>query len=274
MFKIGDFSKLTRVSIRMLRHYDEMGLLPPAHIDTDSGYRFYNAEQLPRLNRILALQDLGFSLRQIGELLAHPLSMEQLRGMLLQKQAELQEQVRAEQERLARVAARLDQIELAQAGGEGGRYDVVIKELPAVWVAGARATISSYSNIGFLFERVFAHLAPLRVQGLPAAIWHNDSAREDEIDAQALVFLEAAIPASALVQVYQLPAQKMATLVHHGSYLRLPQAYNALTYWLARGSYQISGANREVYLHFSTPARQDDDSYITEIQFPIQHATE
>ncbi len=61
MLKIGDFSKLSRVSVQALRHYDEMNLLKPAQVDTFTGYRYYSASQLPRFNRILALKDLGFS---------------------------------------------------------------------------------------------------------------------------------------------------------------------------------------------------------------------
>ena len=68
MFKIGDFSKFSRVSVKMLRHYDELGLLKPALVDPATNYRYYSADQLPRLNRIIALKDLGFTLEQVGRL--------------------------------------------------------------------------------------------------------------------------------------------------------------------------------------------------------------
>jgi DNA-binding transcriptional MerR regulator len=66
MFKIGDFSKISQVSIRSLRHYDEIGLFKPAHTDPFTGYRYYSADQLPRLNRIIALRTLGLSLEEIA----------------------------------------------------------------------------------------------------------------------------------------------------------------------------------------------------------------
>lgn len=263
MLKIGDFSKLTHVSVRMLRHYDELGVLTPAHIDRESGYRYYTAAQLPRLNRILALQDLGFSLRQIAELLAQDLPTEQLRGMLLQKQAELADHVRAEQERLARVAARITQIE----GGRG--YDVVLRDLPAQWVASVRDRIDSHGAVGGLFGRLFGHLAPLGVAGLTAVVWHDDAHVEEGIDAEALVYLDTPVPAGAGVEVYALAPSKMACAVHHGSYLTLPMAYDAVMMWLETSGYDIVGANREVYLHYTMPSRPDDDSYVTEIQFPV-----
>ena len=93
MLRIGDFSRLTQVTVKALRHYDSLGLLRPAHIDPDSGYRYYTSSQLPRLNRILAMKEMGFSLEQIGQLLDADLSAEQMRSMLLGKQDEVRDQI-------------------------------------------------------------------------------------------------------------------------------------------------------------------------------------
>ena len=101
MFKIGDFSKLGQVSTRMLRHYDKLGLLVPNHIDEWTGYRYYTVEQLAQLHRIIALKELGLSLQQIADLQANdkPLSVEQLQGMLLLKQAETEQELAEKQTR-------------------------------------------------------------------------------------------------------------------------------------------------------------------------------
>ncbi len=124
MFKIGEFSKLSRVTVKTLRYYDEIGLLKPAEVDRFTSYRYYSVSQLPRLNRILALKDLGLSLDQIGQLLKDDLSPEQIRGMLRLKQAEIRQQVQEEQARLARVEQRLRYIEQED---KMPNYDVVIK---------------------------------------------------------------------------------------------------------------------------------------------------
>jgi len=79
---IGDFARLGRVSVRMLRHYDAIGLLRPAHVDPTTGYRSYQAAQLAELNRIVALKDLGFTLEQVRVMLDERVSVEQVRGML------------------------------------------------------------------------------------------------------------------------------------------------------------------------------------------------
>ena len=69
MFTIGEFARLAGVSVRTLRHYDDIGLLRPVTVDPDTGYRGYSAEQLGRLNRVMALKDLGLSLTQARRLL-------------------------------------------------------------------------------------------------------------------------------------------------------------------------------------------------------------
>jgi DNA-binding transcriptional MerR regulator len=267
MLKIGDFAKLSRVSIRMLRHYDEVGLLKPDHVDAESSYRYYSAQQLPRLNRILALQDLGFTLEQIGSLLKADLSPEQLKGMLRTKQMELQDRLQAEQERLARVAWRLQQIEIEN---QPPAYDVVIKQVPPQLVAASRGTIASHQGIGALFGTIFQHLEPYRVGGLAAAIWHDDVSEEQRIDAEAAIYLRSPLPPSREVQVYELPEATMACVVHHGAFLSLNRAYESVVTWIEQHNYQIVGPNRELYIHYTLPSRQDDENYVTELQFPVE----
>jgi len=111
MIRIGDFSKLSRVSIKALRLYDEMGLLKPVDVDRFTGYRYYEFNQLPRLYRILALKDLGFSLEEIGRLLESDVPVEQMRGMLRLRQAEIRQRMEAEEARLERVELWLRVIE-------------------------------------------------------------------------------------------------------------------------------------------------------------------
>ena len=132
MIKIGDFARLIQVSVVTLRDYDEMDLFKPVKVDRFTGDRFYDADQLPRLNRILALKDLGFSLEQIRLLLADGLKVEQLRGMLTLQRNEVEKRLYEEQDRLNQFEARLRQIERED---KMPNYDVVIKTVPAMLVA-------------------------------------------------------------------------------------------------------------------------------------------
>src|SRR5262249_28255843 len=132
MFSIGDFAGLGRVSVRMLRHYDAIGLLRPAHVDPHSGYRYYTAAQLRLLNRGIALKDLGFSLEQVQTLIQEKVDVGELRGMLRLRRAELAAQVERDTARLTLVDARLRMIE---SEGHMDTGDVVLKHLPALRVA-------------------------------------------------------------------------------------------------------------------------------------------
>src|SRR5215467_4742426 len=107
MFSIGEFARHGRVSVRMLRHYDAVGLIRPAFVDPASGYRSYRASQLAELNRIIALKELGFTLQQVQAILDEQVSAAELRGMLRLRRAEIHAQIEAETARLARVEARL-----------------------------------------------------------------------------------------------------------------------------------------------------------------------
>src|SRR5580693_5999548 len=107
MCSIGEFARHGRVSVRMLRHYDAIGLLRPACVDPASGYRFYQASQLAELNRVIALKDLGSTLHQVQAILEEKVTAAELRGMLKLRRAEIHAQIEAETVRLARVEARL-----------------------------------------------------------------------------------------------------------------------------------------------------------------------
>ena len=126
MIRIGVFARLSQLSIPTLHHYDEIGLLKPISVDAATGYRYYSVSQLPRLNRILALKDLGFSLEQIEQVLESDLPIEELRGMLKLKQAEVEQHVSDEQDRLKRITTRLRQIELEDSMPN---YEVIIKTI-------------------------------------------------------------------------------------------------------------------------------------------------
>src|SRR5688572_28513677 len=111
MFKIGEFSKIAQVSGRLLRYYDEIGLLKPQHIDKWTGYRYYTANQLPRLNRILALKELGLSLDQIQQLLDEDIGTDEIRKLYLERKAQLEQSLRDELVRLQQVQLRLNQLD-------------------------------------------------------------------------------------------------------------------------------------------------------------------
>src|SRR6185295_2709055 len=138
MLKIGDYARLCQLPVKTLRYYDDLGLITPTHVDAFTGYRYYSVDQLPRLNRLLALKDLGFSLEQIARVLNEGVTPEQLRGMLMLKRAEAEDQLREDEGRITRIEARLKEIEQEDHMPE---YDVALKTLQPMMVAACRIRI-------------------------------------------------------------------------------------------------------------------------------------
>ncbi len=276
MFKIGEFSQLGQVTIRTLRHYDDLGLLKPAHVDRDSDYRYYTVEQLPRLNRILALKDLGFSLEQITLMLHKELSSEELRGMLQLRQAEIEQQVQEEQARLARVASRLRQIEHE---GEASPYEIVIKHLSAQTILSLRAIVpelrdmtpyrcTMYDDLYRTVERL-----RLRVAGPELALYHIPVYVEQDIDMELAVPVERVPRADALgerMTVRALPeVAQMASVIHQGDLWDVGQAIVALFTWLGENERVAAGPYREIHLYGRENDPHDLRNTVIEVQVPL-----
>jgi len=271
MIRIGDFSKLSRVSVKTLRFYDEMGLLKPVEVDRFTGYRYYEFDQLPRLYRVLALKDLGFSLEEIGHLLEEELSAEQMRGMLKLRQAEIRQRVEEEEARLERVALWLRQIEQEDSMS---RYDIVIKKIEAMKVASVRGIVPTPPDQRSLWDELTGYLqqTDARMIGPPMAIYHDPDFKERDWDIEVVMPLSEQLPASGRVSVYDLPgAEKMACVVHTGPFATILEAYDALAKWIDQNGYQIVGPGRELNLRL--PERlgdQNDPDTVNEIQFPVE----
>lgn len=270
MIQIGTFSKLSRVSIKTLRYYDNMDLLKPVYVDEWTGYRYYAFEQLPRLNRILALKDLGFSLAEIGKLLDEDVSLEQLRGMLRVRQSEAQRRLNEEQERLARIEARLKQIELEDKMSE---YDVVIKQVDPITVACLREVIPSYSKQGVLWNALDGYLAMhhIRPSGPCFTIYLDEEYKESEVDAMVCEPINVDLAESSKVKVQQLPGtETMACTVHHGPFTTIGEAHNAILKWIEDNGFRVNGPEREIYLNPAKAGSQTDPKTVTEIQYPVE----
>jgi DNA-binding transcriptional MerR regulator len=261
MIRIGDFARMAQVSIRLLHHYDELGLLKPAHIDPETGYRYYQLEQLARLYRILAFRDLGISLEQIRELLTRELSSTELRGMLILRQAQLMEHIAEEQARLARVEARIQQI-------DDHDYEVVLKSVPVQHILSIRKTLPLEGY----------HIRPL-MQSMRQALSSYDAPwwlifhgnlPDDQHDFEGGLQVGAdcdadiTLPTGEKLMLRELPPIELAaTVIHQGDWR--PHAYHALMRWVKESGYQVIGSLRQRLLRFE-PERS-----ITEMILPVSH---
>ncbi|MFE7563393.1 MerR family transcriptional regulator [Kitasatospora sp. NPDC057500] len=273
MLNIGDFAKHGRVSVRMLRHYDALGLLRPARVDPASGYRCYEAAQLARLNRVIALKDLGFTLHQVRAVLDEEVDTAELRGMLRLRRAELAAAMAADAERLARVEARLRTIE---SEGTMSTHDVVVKRVPAVRVAELTGVAAGYEPqdigpvIGPLFDELCGRLAAAGIGHAGPSV----ARYEDTGDGDGSVLIRVAVPIPATVDpagehgfaVVDLPAvEEAATVVHRGSMDASLGATQALARFIDENGYRSTGYARELYLE----CPEEEADWVTEFQEPV-----
>lgn len=282
MFKIADFSRLTRVTVKMLRHYDEIGLLRPHLVDPASGYRYYSADQLPRLNRIIALKDLGFSLEQVSALLDERLPLDALRGMLRLRRAELEERIAADRLRLGQIEERLREIAQEEAPSP---FDVVVRPVAPLLVAAIRATVPQMGRpIAELFDTLEAYVATRRARSAeapPLMLLHDADYREQDLDVEVAVPITAPIPPAPPIQVFELPgAAAMACVVYTGGYARTAEALQAILRAAAAAGQSVAGPIREVYLRFGADSAErlglpraylaDAPAlFVTEVQVPV-----
>jgi DNA-binding transcriptional MerR regulator len=280
MLKIGEFSQLGQVSVRTLRHYDGLGLLKPARIDPDSDYRYYELEQLPILHRIMAYKEMGLQLGTIRQLLAEPVAVEEMRRLLEERQAAISLQIFEEQQRLARVAARL---RLIEEEGSVSPYEVAEKAVPVQTAATIRRRVPHISRMkeyrcGEL-ELIYAWLCREKLQGSATelAIYHAEDYHEEDIDMEVGYVLPSSVDvgatAPAPVDIYLLPAAAtMASVVHRGDMWGVVNALVALYHWAYANDRVATGPYRELHPHWRENEQLDFGDVVVELQLPTMPA--
>ena len=274
MLRIGDFSRLAQVSIKTLRFYDEIGLFKPSAIDPFTGYRYYMLDQLPRLNRILALKDAGFSLDQIANFLDDDLNADEIRRMLRLKRTELQQELEVAQARLTRLEMRLRQIELEDKMPD---YEVVIKQLEPQQALCIRQLVPAAADIRRLLDEVrgAVHQHNIRHTGPWVVLYHHASYRDYDLDVEVAMPVDAAtyggivLRGGAQMTVRTIPAvDRAVTILFQGDYTALSSVYAALNTYLHEHGYNFLGPAREVFLR--GPEDTDNPAeYLTEVQYPV-----
>ncbi|MGH2836527.1 MAG: MerR family transcriptional regulator [Solirubrobacteraceae bacterium] len=268
MLNIGEFARLGQVSPRMLRHYDQLGLIVPERVDPDSGYRSYGVKQLAGLHRLLALRDLGFSLEQIGPLLTDEPNLEQLRGMLRMRRAELEQTVADEQARLRRVEAHLRAIE---GSSTMQTQDAVIKQTQPLRVAETHGTAEGLDSehIGPVFKDLvpglIAHLQRASAEPGMLVGYYDDPAEDGSVGVHvAFEIGDQPVPDGDGVAIVELPVTEVASVVHRGDMESITPVYEGILRWIEDSGYKLAGYSRELYLEMA-----DGGPSVTEIQVPI-----
>jgi len=273
MFTIGEFARLGDISIRMLRHYDEMGLLTPTRVDPVTGYRRYSIAQLRELNRIVALRGLGFSLAEVGQLLSG-ITAGELRGMLLLRRADLERQLEMDRVRLIRVQARLRAIEREDELAD----DIIVKTAATLRLLAVARSIPGFGpdNIAPVLNPGYDELRDIVADlGLdPSRIYLSCY---DGVDADITMFVGTPVPdtvtdAKEPAEIVVLPGVEVASCVRQGTARDVyPRIVHDVMTWIEVHGYEHVGPGRDFYLEIN-----DDDpgKQVFEIQAPLRRPTD
>lgn len=269
MFRIGEFSKLTQVSVRMLRHYDETGLLKPAKIDSWTGYRMYSVEQIPILNKIKYLRDSGFNVSEI-EIALNGENDIPIIKQLDKKHEEIKTNIQKE-------LARLKRIEIAKnelLNGENEiHYNISIKSISSYYVLSLRKVIPNYYAEGDLWREMseFSEQHKIEYSGNTFSIYHDEDYREENVDVELCVAVnKVGQDIDGFKFRHTEPVTMMACTMVYGDFSNIAAAYLEFAKWLEKnGQYKMKGENRQI-VHRGPWNEENPQNFLTEIQIPLQ----
>lgn len=270
MLKIGDFSKLSRISIRMLRHYDEIGILTPGHVDEFTGYRYYSEAQLPLAGVIQALKNLGFGLTAIKEILDKYDDGPEMERFLEVKRTELKQRLDDTQQRLLLLDST---VKWLRKDGNLMDYYVTLKTLPERYVASVRQVIPAYDCEGMLWETLNKEIAPQNVApetpcyGL--AIFHDEGFKDSDVDVEIQISVAGTYKDTEHVKFKTVAPVLIASATYKGSYDQITRVNEAVANWISANGYDFDGSSFCIY-HVSPGQTSDPEELVTEVCFPVK----
>lgn len=266
MFSIGKFSIITRLSVKMLRHYHEIGLLVPDHVDDDSNYRYYSGASVERANLIRMLRDLDFSLMEIQEMLLEHSEDEDLLNYLDRKQKETKEKAKLYREKSDRLNHIMESIRRSKMSTQTN-HEVIEKVVEDMLVATHRFK-GRYNEVGQAFG-IVSRYAKWNVSGPAMSLYHDGEYKEEDADIEAGFPVKKEIRGESIT-CHTIRGGRAVTLIHRGPYERLGESYEKIMKYISDRNLKTDIPIREIYhrgpgMFF----RGNPEKYITEIQFLI-----
>ena len=239
MFSIGVFSQINKITTKTLRYYEEIGLLEPEYIDSQTRYRYYTSDQLPKMNRIIMLKQMGLSLNEIKEVIDYPKAIEEI---LVAKENEIVESIKKEKYKLLKLRSYLSNLE-----GDEYMKDMIIKALPKVKVASMRTKLKDHGDLFHLCPNVIAKEMERTgcVCAVPSYcfnIYHDGEYRESNIDVEiceAIIDLKEDTEILKFKEIEEVPAA--ACILHKGPYTTLRESYTYACKWIEDNNYEVVG---------------------------------
>ncbi len=275
MLKIGVFSKFAQVSISVLHYYDEIGLFRPNFVDEETGYRYYTADQISELNRILALKRLGLTITEIQRLIHDDISTDEIKGMLKLRKSQIRQTIAQEYARLNDIELCLEQIDL---NGTMKDSHVTVKTVPTLSYLSIRCSIPM-AQVKFVFEEIYNDLQLRNIKypgpgfgvvyGVDFAIAESPSV-DMEIGYVAYCRFPKRIRLAndGIASLRKLPpVPKVVSMIHAGARSAINHTYSHIRKWMEINNYRAEMPVREVYLRAGND--MNDPTSITEVQVPI-----
>jgi DNA-binding transcriptional MerR regulator len=255
----------------MLRYYDKMGLLKPAHVDQFTGYRNYSVEQIPILQKIVMLRDLGYSVSEIAVAINN-WNDDFLSTNLKAKRMEILETIKQEEAKLAGIDAAIAGIgnnEIAR------QYNFTIKQIPGYPVISLRRVIPDYFYEGKLWEEIFAYIEESRIETVSNAdnfaIYYDEGYQEADVDVEVCVVVNRMGKDAGEFKFRKTEdVECMACTMVYGSFNNIAGAYLSFAEWLmGHSGYRMTNPCRQI-CHRGPWNEKNEDSYLTEIQIPLE----
>jgi DNA-binding transcriptional MerR regulator len=263
---IGMFSRLSSISVRMLRYYHDHGLLDPAWVDQHSARRFYTAEQLSTATLIVMLRDAGFPVEGIARVLPHADDPSQLTDELARHHDLLTRKATAVHHQLAH----LDRLR-TYLKGRPDMTDVTIETIPAMTVASLRRVVASYAEEGALWQEIMPALqttaASFPAGGISGATFHDPDYRDREVDIEVWIQVDKPFTSTDDVKSKDEPARQVVTSTVRGDYAQIPAVTQKIGEFIAAEGLS-TGPMFNIY-HVSPAQNPDPSTWVTQLCFPI-----
>lgn len=273
MFRIGQLAGIYKISGKTLRYYDEVGLLKPQYVDQMTGYRYYTSSQIPVLNEIFLLKEMGLSLKEIAYLMQREEEKDNtvLKGVLDLKQMELDRQIQELNQKKQMIALLKKKLD-----GEGkieiSGLNVGTKKIGKMKVASLEATISAYSTQDSLWSELLEFLNQSRIKtGTERyTIYYDSVFKGDDIQVEIQKRVLTDFKGNERIRCKEVDAlDQVAYLLHTGEHESVINSYEAILTWIEENHYEITGNIREEF-HMDDFMTSNPEEFVTEIQIPIQ----
>ncbi|MDA8236188.1 MAG: MerR family transcriptional regulator [Clostridia bacterium] len=271
MFKIGEFSLLNKVTVATLRHYEKIGLLVPEYVDQWTGYRYYSASQLPKINRIIALKKIGFSLAEIAQILSDGTSVQKMTHQLKLKQDEITAEVEIRQQQISQIEKYLKTLQKEE---DCVVYNITVKDFPEMIVSSMRGVVAGYNDQARMWCEMGEYMKSEKVTcpntpGHCFTIYHDGEYKEN-MDIEICEEVTAYATDSETVKFKKMAVLKdVACVIHKGSPDTLHLAYGALLKWIEDNGYEINGNLRDA-CYVGPWDEPNPENWIIEIMLPVK----